>query len=153
MVQAGASKVRARNPGHFQSIFLRPFEQLAAGVLASEVGQNFNLHFLFLEAKYVGNHVRGIIERFEGGSCVADKTRNVINSLARHLADHTPITFDYDSKFSYGYPTQVLTNQVEILNFFDAIQSLHYGRPEKYLAVLQSIAQNSSNSLARASER
>lgn len=152
LVQAALTKVRLRSPIDFRRVLLRPFEQLATGVLLAEVGQNHSLHFLFMESQYVERQVRAVIERAEGGCCVADKTRSVVRALARYLADQTPIAFNYGAGNDFAFPKIVLTTQTEIVAFFEAIQSLHYGRPEKYLAVLQSIAQKASSSLTRSAE-
>lgn len=133
--------INDHRPDRFRILRDQLFSRSVEGLLMSAGAGSDELKFLYMESKFVQNHVRALIERYEGGACVADKTRTILKALARFYADGQPIFFNYSGEFTYHLPDIILREQAEILRYFRALRSLHLGRSDRYIEFLHSIAQ------------
>ncbi|CEK42678.1 hypothetical protein PQBR44_0155 (plasmid) [Pseudomonas putida UWC1] len=131
-----AQDIEERTPERFSMHLSVEHMRAVDGLLLAKLGGNSSAKFLFKHGDFIESHVRKAIERSEGFSCGADKTRTVMRTLARHLVDGIAIDHDYSGERTYHLPTTVLTNQVEVLSFFNGLHRLYYGDPVPYLSHL-----------------
>ncbi len=129
-------RIDERTPDRFSMNLSVEHMRAVDGLLLAKLGGNSQAKFLFKHGDFIESHVRKAIERAEGFSCGADKTRTVLRSLARHLVDGIAIEHDYAGERTYHLPTKVLTNQVEILSYFNGLHRLYFGDPVPYLSHL-----------------
>lgn len=154
--QAAIAAIRAGDTKRFYFAWQYPVSRVIDGLLATEFpGKSQDIRFLFRESQFVEGHIRGLIEKFEGGACAADKTRTVMRTILRYLKTGKEIGYDYGQEYTFHLPQRVLTDHQTTLDYFKALQSLCYGRPEPffhaYLAVQnklrnEAIAEESSQS-------
>lgn len=129
-------RIDERTPDRFSMNLSVEHMRAVDGLLLAKLGGNSKAKFLFKHGDFIESHVRKAIERAEGFSCGADKTRTVMRTLASHLVDGIAIDHDYSGERKYHLPTAVLTNQVEVLSFFNGLHRLYYGDPVPYLSHL-----------------
>jgi len=127
------------SPDSFYYNILYPWNQFAESILRRELSNNHELRFIFMHSTYLENHFEKLFERYEGVASCADKARTVIARLARFYHLGTPIEFDMNAKYTYHFPKRILTTQAEIIEFYQALSSLYYGNPVKYLTAIQSL--------------
>ncbi|MBM5458899.1 hypothetical protein H8F21_15135 [Pseudomonas sp. P66] len=126
-------QITARCPDEFGLYLATGHMKAVDGLLHERLGGNSRARFLFRHGAFVEGHVRKRIERAEGYSCSADKTRTVLRSLARHLIDGVPIVFDHSGETTFHLPLKILTTESEVVSFYDALHRLYYGNPLPYL--------------------
>ncbi|QHF00656.1 hypothetical protein QO021_29075 (plasmid) [Pseudomonas amygdali pv. lachrymans] len=131
-----AQRIEERTPDRFSMNLNVEHMRAVDGLLLAKLGDNPKAKFLFRHGDFIESHVRKAIERTEGFSCGADKTRTVMRSLARYLVDGIAIDHDYSGERTYHLPTKVLSNQVEVLSYFNGLHRLYYGDPMPYLSHL-----------------
>lgn len=115
---------------------VRPFERITEALAAEAAPGNRKASFLATQSAFVARHFREQIEKFEDSACCADKTRTITRALFRHLKDGTPIHFNYDQEYTYHLPERIFREEKEIVEFFDALYGLYWGRPDRFVAAL-----------------
>lgn len=114
-----------------------PFKELDEGLLFNAGVKNERTIFLIQEHSFVDNHLSNLFTKYEGMACSADKARTIVAKLYRYLEEGKEITFDYNAQYTYHLPKKILNNHQEIVEYFEALMTLFYGRFEKYLKCLE----------------
>lgn len=138
-IQQALEQVRRNDVTGFDHTLLQPLGSLIDGLLSRELPNNQKAQFLFKHGNLVAMHLRNLYERYEGSSCCMDKARGVIRKLSDFLVTGKEISFNDDSPYRFHVPTTILRTHKDIVAFFEALQSLTYGRPELYLQALRTI--------------
>lgn len=132
-------KLIVKTPEEFYFTFSYPYEQFLRGYLQIEHSKNEDLQFLMLKADFIEHHFEKIIEKYEGSTCCADKSRHLLNCLYAYYKEAKPITFDYQQEYTYHLPKKVFITETSIIDFYKAIQDLYYGKIDNYLNILAKI--------------
>lgn len=133
LVEEARARLKKYDFEMFSYKFQRPLQGFAEGVIESVFGDNHRLVFLFQHSDFVSGHLRELFQSIEGNFACADRTRTVFRAIARHLKDGTPIQFDYSAEYTYQLPQYILKTEAEVMNFFEGLYSLYYGKPSKFL--------------------
>lgn len=99
----------------------------------------FEAEFLFLQYEFVEDNFCKLFERVEGSICCADKSRAVVNHLAKFLFDGTPIQFDFDNPKAYWNPQILFKTHDQVWAFFKALKKLHRGDFDDYQLQLSQV--------------
>lgn len=114
-------------------------EDLIEGIVEhvfSDGRENSEISFLIKQYDFVYHHLEQLFTKFEGHACSVDKTRTVLAHLLLNKARGTRVVFDYNGEWTYHLPKKIMTSHDEVIEFFDAMIHLYYGRYEKYLTML-----------------
>lgn len=111
-------------------------DRLLEGFLLTILPENREAHFILSRYSFLNSHFKKIIERREGSSCSADKSRTILSRLLQYYLNGQEVVFDPGEEYTFGHPTVVFTTHREIVEFFEALRNLYYGIPGKYLAIL-----------------
>lgn len=122
---------------HFALIY--PFEQVVRGLVDSVVPCSHPAQFLLMQARFVETQFRAVIEQYEGSACCGDKTGFLLDSLLEFFKSGREVTLDRSQRYTYHLPTKVFQTHAEVLDFFDAVQRLYYGRSEPFIQALARI--------------
>lgn len=114
---------------------LYPLSRAVDGLLATELDTE-DARFLVKHWRFVESHFEGLVTKFEGRACCVDKSRTILRHLLRFFTHSQPITFDYTQKYTYHLPRCIFTSHDDILMFYNGLNSLYYGNPERYLKAL-----------------
>jgi hypothetical protein len=125
--------VEADDPFGARNALQAPLEQLADAVLDLAGAHSPKVRFLYSHLSLVERQFRAVIERHEGRACCADKTSFLLRSLLRFLRTGKPVTFDRDQEYTFHLPRTVFTTHGQVVEFFEAIHDMAYGRPERYV--------------------
>ena len=118
---------------------LFPFEQFVDGAIMSIVSNDCDVRFLLSKSRFVEDHMQKMFQRVEGTGCCTDKARAVVSSLINYYKTGIEISFDYDGKYTYHLPKKILKTHEECVAFYEALKSLYYGNPDKYIHALKGI--------------
>lgn len=117
------------------------FKDIADGYLITMFWENENLLFLFKHIDFIENNVHNIIKEKEWSTCSYDKTNWIISSLFKKYYYNKTIDFspikDWEKEYSYFIPKTILNTETDILNFFEALQSLYYWINKPYLNLMK----------------
>lgn len=116
-----------------------PFEQFIDGAIMSTVSNDDDVRFLLSKSHFIENHVGKMFQRVEGTVCCADKARVVVSSLIKFYKTGVEISFDYGGEYTYHLPKKILKTHEECVAFYEALKSLYYGNPDKYIHSLQGL--------------
>lgn len=135
-MQDAVDAINSNDPEAFYFALTCPVEDVIDGLLATEIPKSTSGQFLYRESEFVDRHFQSLFVLFEGSPCSADKSRAVVQCLARFFRYEKAIKFDYAQQYTYHLPKTIFTTHDEIIAFFEALKSLYYGRPEKYLKLM-----------------
>lgn len=147
-IQSAAEALRKGDPEAFQHALSRPLEQLVDGLLSRELPKAYRLQFLCKHVAFVERHFKGLISRYEGPACSADKSRSIVRALFKSLQTNQPIVWDYAQKYTYHLPNRVFKTHATIEAFFDGLHSLYYGNPNPYLEALKRVVEDGQHASA-----
>lgn len=116
----------------FDILFASELTGVVEAVIAG-VTKNPSAVFLVLHHEFVYAHVSKMIEDAEGHPCSADKASTIVGALYRHLMVGDAIAFNYEQQYTYHLPKKIFKTQTEIVGFFEGLQNLYYGNPDRYL--------------------
>jgi hypothetical protein len=133
-IPKAVAALKAGDFGMYESLIFHPMEQFTSGLAESVFPDSNQLQFLAKEIKFFQRHLGQTIKEVEGWSCYNDKTQQVSGALLRFFLTGEAITWNYEAEYTYGLPKKIFVTHDEIVEFFEAIYSLFYGLPEKYLA-------------------
>lgn len=136
-IEAACQAVEDTDADLFHMSLIYPLGSMVDGLLSTYFGNNYEVQFLFKHYSYVENHFRHHLERYEGSTCIADKTRTIIYHLIVGLTAKTKLEFDYSGEYTYHLPKKVFMTQDQNIEFFKGIYDLYYGNPIKYLIAMQ----------------
>lgn len=128
--------VKALNAGQFDALerqILQPAEDQARALASMAFEGPPLLRYLLTHWSFVSNHVRGLVEQYEGSACCADKTRTILKMLAHHLAHGSPYAFNREQKYTFHLPTKVLLTLDDALSFMEALAHMSQGQTGPYL--------------------
>lgn len=117
----------------------RPLREVRQDFLKGLLGRDYGLMFLIENYGFVERNFCSLFAEFEGQGCSADKSRTVSRSLFAHLLQGKPIEFDYGAQYVYHLPKTIFKDQQSIVEFFEALQGLFYGKPAKYLDAISEL--------------
>lgn len=137
-VQDAVSALENYRIDEFRFGVLFTFDELIESIIEAAT-DNSSAQFLFRHIEFVESHLDKMFERFEGRGSCADKTSTVIKALARYYMTGEEISFNYDQEYVFHLPKKILASHVEIEAYFESLQHLYYGSPEKYLEQLAHI--------------
>lgn len=127
----------------FHEAIVMKSEDILEGIVEHVFGDNYEIAFLIKQYDFLYHHLEKLFTKFEGHACCVDKTRTVLALLLLNKAKGTRIEFDYDGEWTYHLPKKIMTSHEEVIEFFDAMINLYYGRHEKYLALLLELSSRS----------
>jgi hypothetical protein len=120
----------------FNFALIWPFENFLSGLIRSEICDNDDVVYIYLHSYNLEKHFDFWFEKIEGPACCADKTRTIIRKLISFYEDGVEIEFDYNQEYTFQLPEIIFKTHDEIISFYEALKSLSYGNPEKYLQEL-----------------
>lgn len=112
---------------------LYPWDKFISGYISDVYGNNNDIKFLIKNRTFVERHFRNLVTKYEGMSCCADKTRNIINSLLEYFITSQEINFDYGQEYTYHLPKKIFKTHNDIISFYEGIKDLYYGNTDKYI--------------------
>ncbi len=127
-------KIQSVEEYYFALIY--PYNKFLDGFVAIRFNGDRKARWLFTHHGYIENHFQKIIIQHEGSPCCADKSKTIVESIARFLLKGTEIVWDYGQEHTFHLPKKVFTTHASIIDFYDALVSLYYGNNEKYLEYL-----------------
>lgn len=135
----GDIEIKISNYDEFYLFLIFPFEEFVDGSIISEISDNYDVRFLLSKSRFVEDHLCEMFRREEGLACCADKARTVMSSLINFYKKGLKISFDYDGEYTYHLPKKMLKTHNECVAFYEALNSLYYGNPDKYIHALKGI--------------
>lgn len=110
-----------------------PFNNFISGFARTKVADNYDVEFIFQHYDFIEHHFGYVYKKFEGRSCYADKSRGVMDRLLKYYTDGTKISYNAKAEYTFHHPKKYLREHDEIIKFYEAVKSLYYGIPDKYL--------------------
>jgi hypothetical protein len=129
------------NPSEFHTAIMYPFEKFIKGYISTEIKDNYDIKFIYLNYRYIENNFRYYIELFDGFACCTDKARTILKSILNYYLTSEEIKFNYDQEYTFHLPKKIFTNHNQIIDFYKGIQNLHLGNPKKYLETVKILMQ------------
>lgn len=142
LLDKGVGGDNVRNPEDFYYKVLHPFKEFVSGLISHEFSNDSDVKFILLNSSFIERNFKEIIEKIEGMACCADKSRTILKRLFDfYNSDKTKeIEFNYEAEYTYHLPKKVFTTHEDIINFYQALKSLYYGRGEDYLGEMLKIS-------------
>ena len=120
-------------------LVLEKFTDMKESLIRLAAKENKTI-WLMLHISFVENQFSKQIKLHEGFSCSHDKVKTIIKALLRWFEEGREIHFNYEQEYTYHLPTHIFNTHDEVINFFNAIHDLYYGKPDKYLQCLLALA-------------
>jgi hypothetical protein len=130
--------------GDFYLSYFYPFEEYLNVLLQNKLNLNEEQRFFVINADFFNRHFESLFQKYEGGSCCADKSNKIIRSIFEFLKTGDQIKFDYSQQYTYHLPRKILKSHDEIILAYQAIKSLIFGRGEKYFEFMSLLLQRES---------
>ena len=138
LLQDAQSFARNGQPERFRYALPYPLERVVDGLLQTVLTGKREAHFILKQYQFLNANFQKVIERREGMSCCADKSRTILNRLLQYYLTGKEVVFDPSVQYTFGHPTTVFTTHREIVEFFEGLYGLYSGNPEGYLKALKS---------------
>lgn len=103
--------------------------------IVQSITQSQDATFLVMNIVFIEFQLEGIIKKFEGSACSADKSSWILSLLYNYFINGKEIVFTDN----YWCPSIAFTNQQDLLDVFDAISRLYYGNIDLMLEVYKKI--------------
>ena len=103
------------------------------------ISKNEEIRFIYMNYTYITNHFDFWFEKIEGSACSHDKTKTVIRKIINFYLYNEIINFDYNQEYTYHLPKKIFKGHDSIVNFYQSIKHLYYGKPNKYMTELLNI--------------
>ncbi len=116
---------------------LYPHQQFLEGLIKTEIANNDDIVFLYINSDYVQQHFEKRIKELDGWPCCADKSRTIMKALVAFYKDGTEISWNHEAEYTYHLPKNIFITHQEIIDFYVSIRFLFYGNAEKYFALMQ----------------
>lgn len=129
------------NVRSFHLGLIYPYGKFIRGLISCEISKNEDVQFILASSDFVEHHFEYWIERVDGTSCCADKTRTILNKLVDFYKNGTKIEFDYTQEYTFHLPKNVFTTHEDIVGFYEGVRLLHFGNPIKYLNEIKKMAE------------
>lgn len=142
-LDAALTAAKELNPSHFDTWWSYPLQTLTRGVLArAGISSRSKTAEILEGAAFYRAHLRWVFETLEGGACCADKAGWALRALARHYHEGAPIRVT-GAENAFWEPKKALNSEEALVEFFEALYALRYGRPEKYLKAMHRLLADS----------
>jgi hypothetical protein len=128
-----------QSPDDFFDKVIRPAEKYWNGFIRTEIKNDSNLVFLLNNTTFVKLNFECWIEKIEGVTCCADKSRTILRRLYNYFLTGEEIFFDYSEEYTYHYCKTIFNTHKKIIEHFDSLQDLYYGNPNYYLASISAM--------------
>ena len=136
VLQKASEYAAAGSPENFRFSLPYRLDRIVDGLLETVIPKKPEAQFIFRHYQFLELNFKAVIQKFEGHCCCADKSRTILQRLTRYYLTGDEIQFNNNDIYSFSYPKIVFTTHTEIVEFFDALRNLYYGRPELYLEAL-----------------
>ena len=113
--------------------------ELALEGLVAKATTNSETKWLLIHARFVEKHFEQQIVLNEGNECCHDKSKTIVKNLIRFYETGQPISFNYEQEYTFHLPETIFTTHSSIINFYQGIKHLFYGKPTKYITCLADI--------------
>lgn len=113
--------------------------ELALEGLVGRATKNRETKWLLIHARFVERHFEQQIVLNEGNECCHDKSKTIVKNLVKHFETGQPISFNYEQEYTFHLPETIFTTHSSIINFYQGIKELFYGKPTKYITCLAEI--------------
>ena len=97
------------------------------------ISNSEDVAFIYKNYSFIERHFVKLIEKYEGFSCCADKSRSIIKGIVNFYQSDIKIQFNYDAEYTYHLTKKIFTSHDEIIDFYQGLKFLYYGNNEKYL--------------------
>ncbi len=136
------SKIKEFNgPEEFYHVMIYPWDKFVSGFLKSCVHPSNEVGFIYHQWNYLYNHFTELFRQFEGMVCCADKARTVLNKTLLFFTVGEKIKFDYEGEYTFHLPKRIFKEHEQIINYYEGLRDMFFGRPLKYLENLEQLAQ------------
>lgn len=95
----------------FYHNLIYPYNQFISGLIKLKIFKNKDVIFILKNSSYIEDHYVYWIEKIEGITCSADKSRTILNRLLKFYNTNEEIKFDYDQEFTYHLPKKIFENK------------------------------------------
>jgi hypothetical protein len=119
------------------TMFLDDIKEHLVRTHFDDTSKFYRRYFLYLHYSFFESHARELISKYEGMACSSDKVSTIARSINKWITTGKDIKFNYDQEYTFHLPKTVLNTHESIVDFFEALYSLHNGNPEKYLKFLK----------------
>ncbi len=143
-IKKGVAALTSGDFGRYEYLVLHPLNQFTSGLAESVFPGSAKLQFLAREIAFFQRHLGETIKEIEGSSCYNDKTQRISRALLQFFLTGKEIAWDYSAEYTYSLPKKIFVTHEEIVEFFDAVHFLFYGRPDRYLAFREKLARFST---------
>ena len=117
------------NIEHYNLHLISNQKRLNNGLLKEKGIRTHQAIFLANNFSFVKSHLENMIVEKDGSSGCADKSRRLIKMYFNYFEYGMPLIEDI-------LPENTLNNEEQAIEFFNAIYSLYYGQPKKYIEFL-----------------
>lgn len=114
---------------HYNLHLISNQKRLNNGLLKEKGIRTHQAIFLANNFSFVKSHLENMIVEKDGSSGCADKSRRLIKMYFNYFEYGMPLIEDI-------LPENTLNNEEQAIEFFNAIYSLYYGQPKKYIEFL-----------------
>lgn len=112
-----------------------PINNAVEGLIAKEFSSR-EARFLVMNSTFVEENFKSLIVKYEGSACSADKSRTIMRALLKFYVSGKEIVFDHSQEYTYHLPKNVFTTHAEIVEFFDGLYRLYYGKSDSYMRAI-----------------
>jgi hypothetical protein len=135
-----SSKIKSfKDPEEFYFMILYPWKKFVKGLLKTQLKDDNEVIFIFQNYTFIEANFQKLINDIEGMACCADKSGTLIKKLIKFYMTGETIQFDHTAKYTFNLPKVVFTDHDEIVEFYEALKSFHYGDGTKYIAALNNV--------------
>ena len=127
------------NAEYFGILINYPFSQFVEAMVKDKISKNEDVIFIYSNYSFLEHNINGLFEKYEGSACSYDKTRTIVNSLVWFFETGKRIDFNYDGDITYHLPKKVLKQHDDIVEFYQGLKELYYGKNTIYLHALNKI--------------
>jgi hypothetical protein len=127
------------SPKGFELCFLYPFSVFVKTHLKNGLKLDRKSAFIWENYSFVEDHFAGLFKDYEGHTLCFDKAANVINKLLKFFSSGEKVDF---SQSAYAKPRRILTTHDEVVEMYEAINSLKYGNGKPYILAMKNLIDN-----------
>ena len=121
----------------FYFAVLYPFENFIDGFVRCRISENEEVSFLIKHSRFVERYFCKMIEKIEGSTCCADKSRTIMKSLIDFYKTGRIIKFNYNEEYTFHLPKTIFKEHNDIVEFYSAIKNLFYGNAQGYIDIVE----------------
>lgn len=133
------------NPEEFYFSVLYSWDKFISGFILTEISNNDDVKFIYKNYNFINRHFTEIFEKYEGSFACADKSRTIIRNLLDYFINNKNIEFNYDNEYTYHLPKNFLKTHDDIIEYYNSLKGLYYGRFENYFKSIGKILEIQDN--------